>query len=70
MSGIPDTHVIVEQRLLDRLHDKLYRLESALEDVDADLDGDRSVAAYRLAFSHLYEVASDLRGVVVEPVIA
>ncbi len=50
------------------MHDRLYRLETAVEDVEADL-GDRSGAqAYRAAFEHLYEAAKDLVGVVVEPV--
>jgi hypothetical protein len=65
---LPDSQLIVDQASIDRLHDKLYRLESALQDVDADLDGDHSPAAYRLAFHHLYETANELRGVVVEPV--
>jgi hypothetical protein len=50
------------------VHDRLYRLESALEDVDADLAANAGPKAYREAFDHLYESAKDLVGVVVEPV--
>lgn len=53
---------------LRRLHDRLYRLETAIEDVDADLAGASGPKVYREAFEHLYEPASDLVGLVVEPV--
>jgi hypothetical protein len=46
----------------------LYRLESAVEDVDADLAGKPGPKAYREAFEHLYEAAQGLVNVVVEPV--
>ena len=35
--GIPAGQVVVAESELARLHDRLYRLESAIEDVDADL---------------------------------
>jgi hypothetical protein len=57
----------VTQGELQRLHDRLYRLEAALEDVDADLAGQPSSRAYRQAFEHLYEAAKDVAGVVIEP---
>ncbi len=50
------------------MHDRLYLLESALEDVEADLEGSPKPVAYKEAFNHLYEAAKDLVGVVVEPV--
>ncbi len=53
---------------LRRVHDRLYRLETALEDVRADLGDRPGSAAYRAAFEHLAEAAGDLVGVVVEPV--
>ena len=65
---IPAGQVIVSEEDLRRLHDRLYLLESALEDVEADLEGKPGPAAYREAFDHLYEAAKDLVGVVVEPV--
>ncbi len=49
------------------VHDRLYRLEAAVEDVDADLAGTPSAGAYRDAFEHLYDAARDLIGVVIEP---
>ncbi|HEY2563040.1 MAG TPA: hypothetical protein VGI44_04970 [Acidimicrobiales bacterium] len=55
------------QSELQRLHDRLYRLEAAMEDVDADLAGRPSAQAYRQAFEHLYDAAKDVAGVVIEP---
>ena len=52
---------------LQRLHDRLYRLEAAIEDVDGDLSGRPSAQAYRKALEHLYEAAKDVAGVVIEP---
>lgn len=52
---------------LQRLHDRLYRLEAAVEDVDADLSVRPTPQAYRQAFEHLYEAAKDVAGVVIEP---
>ena len=40
---------------LGRLHDRLYRLEAAVEDVRADLEGTPSPADYRRAFEHLLD---------------
>lgn len=65
---IPSGQVIVAEDELRRLHDRLYRLESAVEDVDADLAGKPGPKAYREAFEHLYEAAQGLVNVVVEPV--
>jgi hypothetical protein len=65
---IPAGQVIVAEDDLARLHDRLYRLESAIEDVDADLASSHTVKAYREAFEHLYEAASDLVTVAVEQV--
>jgi hypothetical protein len=65
---VPEGQLIVDQAELDRLHDLLYALEAALEDVERDL-GERSRRAegdYRKAFLHLFRAADDLRGVVVE----
>ncbi len=52
---------------LQRLHDRLYRLEAAVEDVDADLSGRPTAQTYRQAFEHLYDAAKDVAGVVIEP---
>ena len=65
---IPAGQVIVSEEDLRRLHDRLYLLESALEDVQGDLQGKTGSTAYREAFEHLHEAAKDLVGVTVEPV--
>ena len=65
---IPAGQVIVSEEDLRRVHDRLYLLESAIEDVEADLAGTVGPKAYREAFDHLYVAAKDLVGMVVEPV--
>jgi hypothetical protein len=60
--------LVVAGEDLDRLHDQLYALEAALEDVEADLAQSDTAADYRRAFEHLRAAAADLRGTVVEPV--
>ncbi len=59
--------VIVSQVHLDRMHDRLYELEAALDDVDMDLAENAKSSAYQAAFQHLYQVADHLRGVRIEP---
>ena len=53
---------------LNRLHDLLYRLEAAVDDVTADLATSGTSAAYRQAYAHLMDAVGDLVGTVVEPV--
>jgi hypothetical protein len=74
-ASLPTGHVVAAQADIDRLHDRLYALEAALDDVAADLAdvrppraGDAAARAYAEALAHLVEVAEDLRGAVVEPV--
>ena len=66
--GVPAGQVVVAEADLARLHDRLYRLEAALEDVDADLARNAGPKAYREAFEHLCDPVRDLVGTVVEPV--
>jgi len=66
-SGLADGLVIVAQAELDRLHDRLYAVEAALDDVDGDLTQDRSAVAVWEAFEHLYAAADRLRGQSVQP---
>jgi hypothetical protein len=68
--GLPTGQVVVAEADLARLHDRLYRLESAVEDVDADLAGNAGPKAYRTAFEHLSDPVKDLVGMVIEPVRA
>ena len=68
---IPAGQVVVSEDELRKVHDRLYRLESAVEDVEADLagvSGAKEYKEYKAAFEHLLEAAQDLVGVVVEPV--
>jgi hypothetical protein len=74
---LPDGQVVVVQVDLDRLHDRLYALEAALDDVATDLAdsahrrAERArAAALEAALAHLRDAAEDLRGVLVEPVVA
>ena len=65
---IPAGQVVVSEDELRKVHDRLYRLESAVEDVEADLAATSGAKEYKAAFEHLLEAAQDLVGVVVEPV--
>jgi len=65
---IPVDQCIVSAADLARLHDRLYRLEAAVEDVTADLAVSHGAAAYRQAYEHLLEAAADLVGTTIEPV--
>lgn len=67
--ALGDDVVVVAKVQLDRLYDLLYALEAALDDVDADLAGVTSAAAYRQAFDHLYRSARPLRGAVLDPAV-
>ena len=67
---VPADQCIVSAVDLSRLHDRLYRLEAAVEDVRADLGGAPTAADYRRAVDHLLDAADDLVGTVVEPVRA
>lgn len=65
--SLPEGQVVVDAADLARLHDRLYALEAALDDVARDLAGRSGGQAYRRAFEHLAAAAGDLRGLVVEP---
>jgi hypothetical protein len=65
--GVPAGQVIVLENELERVLDRLYRLETAIEDVEADLAGSNEPAAYKEALEHLLDAARDLSGVAIEP---
>ena len=67
---VPPGQCIGSAAALGRLHDRLYRLEAAVEDVRTDLEGKPSAADLRRAVEHLLDAAGDLVGTVVEPVRA
>ena len=65
---MPADQCIVSAADLERLHDRLYRLEAAVEDVTGDLATATGTGAYRQAYEHLMDAVGDLVGTVIEPV--
>jgi hypothetical protein len=62
-AGLGDDQVIVARAEIDALHDQLYLLAAAVEDVDHDLTDARTVADHREAVEHLLEAARPLAAV-------
>lgn len=52
---------------LEEIRDLIYRIEAALDDVDADLGAEDSEASTRNALWHLYRACADARTVSLEP---
>ena len=65
---MPADQCIVSSADLARLHDLLYRVEAAVDDVRADLARASGPSAYRQAYEHLMDAVGDLVGTVIEPV--
>ncbi|MGH9079479.1 MAG: hypothetical protein ACRDYE_05265 [Acidimicrobiales bacterium] len=65
---LPAGQTVVAEADLRLLYDGLSQLESAVEDVRADIADGPNAATYRRALEHLLEAADDLVGTVVEPV--
>jgi hypothetical protein len=65
--GLGDDDVLVSRQSLADLHDALYVLESALEDVDADLATGDDPERHRAALWHLYGATANLRKLRFEP---
>ena len=65
---MPVDQCIVSSADLARLHDLLYRVEAAVDDVRADLATASGLSAYRQAYEHLMDAVDDLVGTVIEPV--
>ena len=65
--GLDSGEALVDADALCVLRDRLYVLESALDDVEGDLKGRPSAEDYKRAFQHLYAAAAPLRGSCVEP---
>jgi hypothetical protein len=60
-AGLAEHELVVTRGELDDLHDKLYVLEAAIEDVDRDLaSGTPTVAEYREAMAWLLDAARPL----------
>jgi len=66
--SVPEGQSIVADADLRRLHDGLYRLEAAVDDVRGDVAERVGRPDYRAAFEHLLDAAGDLVGLVVQPV--
>ena len=63
--GLDRGETLVATGPLQDLNDRLYVLETALQDVERDLRSDPS--DHRRAFQHLYTAAAPLRGAVLAP---
>jgi hypothetical protein len=59
--------VLLTRQSFEHLRDLLYRIEAALQDVDADLTSGADPDEYRRALWHLYEAAADARSISFEP---
>ncbi len=49
------------------IRDLLYRIEAAMDDVDADLADDSSADGTRQALWHLYRACAEVRAISLEP---
>ena len=65
--GLDSGEALVDAEALCRLRDRLYVLESALDDVESDLRRKATAEEYKRAFQHLYGAAAQLRDSCVEP---
>lgn len=52
---------------MDEIRDLLYRIEAAMDDVDADLAVDDPAADSRQALWHLYRACAEARTISLEP---
>jgi len=60
--GLDESEIIIARARLDVLHDRLYVLSCAVEDVDADLARATGAEDYRAAAEWLLEAARPLVG--------
>ena len=59
--GLSESELIVARGAIDQLHDQIYILECAIEDVEKDLADDDSIDTVRRALAWLLEAARPLR---------
>lgn len=59
-AGLAEHELVVTRSELDDLHDRLYVLEAAVEDVDRDLAGASTVRDYQEALAWLLDAARPL----------
>jgi len=62
----PD-QVLMSRERLEVIRDLMYRIESAMDDVDTDLGSDASVDGTRQALWHLYRACAEVRTISLEP---
>ena len=65
--GLDDDDVIIDRRNLEELQDALYLLQSAIEDVDADLATKPTAREVRTALDWLLTNARPLADAQIEP---
>jgi hypothetical protein len=59
--------VLIARSSFEAVRDFMYRIEAALQDVDADLAAGADPEEYRKALWHLYEAAAEARAFAFEP---
>jgi hypothetical protein len=59
-AGLSEAELIITREELDALHDKLYVLEAAIEDVERDLTGSPTKQEYVEALDWLLDAAKPL----------
>jgi len=59
--GLSESDLVVARQAIDHLHDQIYIIECAIEDVEKDLVDDDSPEAMRRALAWLLEAARPLR---------
>ena len=58
--GLSESELIVTRQALEELHDALYVLEAAVEDVDRDLESAKTAKDFREALDWLLQAARPL----------
>jgi hypothetical protein len=65
--GLTERDLVVARRRLDELHDQLYVLEAAIEDVERDLAGSPTKQDYADAMAWLLQAARPVAGLRLDP---
>ncbi len=58
---------MIDRSSFEAIRDLLYRIESALDDVEADLEESDRPTEVRAALSHLIDAVGDVRSISFEP---
>lgn len=58
--GLSESELIVTRQALEEMHDALYVLEAAIEDIDRDLESAKTAKDYREALDWLLQGARPL----------